>query len=108
VPRFRSMSPTKGTIEMIGVRFVGVVIKSPGSDYGVHFPDLPGCITAGKTMADARSLAAEALRLHLDDMVQDGTPIPVARSLTDIRDDPECQGATTLILVEAAAPAKAN
>jgi predicted RNase H-like HicB family nuclease len=89
---------------MIGTRFVGVVIKSPTSDYGVHFPDLPGCITAGKTLAAARSLAAEALGLHLDGMVHDGTPIPAARSLTEIRDDPECREATTLILVEV--PAK--
>ena len=90
----------------IAMRFVGVVIKAPTSDYGIHFPDLPGCITAGKNMAEARRFASEALGLHLDGMVEDGTTIPVPRSLTDIRDDPECQGATTLILVEA--PAKGN
>ena len=88
------------------LRFVGVVIKTPRSDYGVHFPDLPGCSTAGKTMADARRSAAEALGFHLDGMREDGHPIPAARSLGAIRDDPACREATTLILVEA--PAKAN
>jgi len=84
----------------IGARYVGVVIKSAMSEYGVHFPDLPGCVIAGKTMADARALAAEALGLHLEGMVENHTPIPVARSLGEIRDDPDCRGATTLILVE--------
>ena len=82
------------------LRFVGVVVKA-ASDYGVRFPDLPGCATAGKTMAHARRMAEEVLVLRLDGMVREGTPIPVARRLTEIRDDPECQGATTLILVEA-------
>lgn len=90
----------------IAMRFVGVVLKAPTSDYGVRFPDLPGCVTTGKNMAEARRFASEALGLHLDAMIENGTTIPVPRSLKDIRDDPECQGATTLILVEA--PAKAN
>ncbi len=93
---------------MIGTRFVGVVIKSPTSEYGVRFPDLPGCVITGKTLAAARTLAAEALGLHLEGMVQDGTPIPAARSLSEIRDDPGCGEATTLILVEVPVPTKAN
>lgn len=92
----------------IGARYVGVVIKSATSDYGIHFPDLPGCTTAGKTMADARAMAAEALGFHLEGLIKDRTPIPVARSLAEIRDDPECQDATTLILVEVPAPPRAN
>ena len=27
--------------------YIGLVHKEPDSDYGVSFPDLPGCITAG-------------------------------------------------------------
>jgi len=83
------------------MRFVGVVRKAAKSDYGVDFPDLPGCITAGRTMPIARRHAAEALALHLDGLVADGQLIPVARSLAAIRDDPACRGSTTLILVEA-------
>ena len=82
--------------------YVGVVRRATG-DFAVAFPDLPGCITAGKTMRDIRRLAAEALALHLDTMVTDGLPIPAPRSLGEIRDDPTCQDATTLILVEVAA-----
>ncbi len=84
----------------MGVHFVGVVRKVPGSDFGVDFPDLPGCITAGRTMPLARRHAAEALAIHLEGMAADGLTVPVARDLCAIRDDPKWADATTLILVE--------
>ena len=45
--------------------YTGLIHKDPDSDYGVSFPDLPGCITAGRTVEEAREMAAEALALHL-------------------------------------------
>jgi predicted RNase H-like HicB family nuclease len=85
----------------VAMRYVGVVRRGPGGDFSVDFPDLPGCITAGKTMPEVRRLAAEALAFHLDGMATGGLSVPVARSLGAIRDDPHCLGAITLILVEA-------
>ena len=40
--------------------YIGLVHKDAGSDYGVSFPDLPGCVTAGATLEEAREMAAEA------------------------------------------------
>jgi hypothetical protein len=37
--------------------------KDRKSDFGVSFPDFPGCITAGRTLEEARRRAAEALGL---------------------------------------------
>lgn len=42
----------------------------------VEFPDLPGCLTAGKTEEEAFRMAREALALHLFGMEQDWEPIP--------------------------------
>lgn len=81
-------------------RYVGVIRKVPGSDFNVDFPDVPGCVTAGKSMREARRRAAEALASHLEGIAAGGRPLPVARDLTAIRDDPACAGGTTLILVE--------
>ncbi len=90
---------------MMGVRFVAVVIQTRRSDYSVHFPDLPGCVTAGKTRVEVRQRATEALSLHLDGMKKGGVPIPIARSLTEIRNDPNaCRDATTLMLIEVRRP----
>ena len=46
--------------------YIALVHKEPNSDFGVSFPDLPGCVTAGKTLDEARAFASEALELHLE------------------------------------------
>jgi predicted RNase H-like HicB family nuclease len=51
------------------------------SDFGVEFPDFPGCVTAGTTLEEARRLAAEALALHVAGMQKDGEPLPPPSSL---------------------------
>jgi predicted RNase H-like HicB family nuclease len=33
--------------------YIAIVCKEPGSAWGVHFPDLPGCTSAGSTMEEA-------------------------------------------------------
>lgn len=56
--------------------YIALMHKDRDSDYGVSFPDLPGCVTAGKTLDEARTFAAEVLALHLEGMLDDGEPIP--------------------------------
>jgi predicted RNase H-like HicB family nuclease len=46
-------------------QYIALIHKDAGSDYGVSFPDLPGCVTAGLDLDDARRMAEEALALHL-------------------------------------------
>lgn len=36
-----------------------------GAEYSVYFPDLPGCISHGTTLAEAQRNAEEALDLHI-------------------------------------------
>ncbi|WP_338662649.1 type II toxin-antitoxin system HicB family antitoxin [Pararoseomonas sp. SCSIO 73927] len=47
-----------------------------GEGFGIVFPDLPGCASAGDTVQHAAAQAAEALALHLQGMGEDGEPIP--------------------------------
>jgi predicted RNase H-like HicB family nuclease len=56
--------------------YIALLRKDPRSDYGVDFPDFPGCITAGRTLEEARRMAAEALAFHVDGMREDGDAIP--------------------------------
>ena len=37
--------------------YVALIRKDPASDYGVDFPDFPGCVTAGRTLEEARRMA---------------------------------------------------
>jgi predicted RNase H-like HicB family nuclease len=45
--------------------------------YAVTFPDLPGCITEGRTLQETTDMAQEALALHLYGMEEDKDDIPV-------------------------------
>lgn len=45
--------------------------------YTVTFPDLPGCITEGDTLEEAKGMAQEALEGYLWDAEQHGEAIPL-------------------------------
>ena len=52
--------------------------------WGVVFPDLPGCFSAGDDYDDAVKNAHEALAFHVRSMEEDGEPVPKPRSLERI------------------------
>jgi predicted RNase H-like HicB family nuclease len=78
--------------------FVALLRKRPDSDYGVDFPDFAGCITAGETLDDARRMAAEAIQLHIEGMIEDGEPIPAPSSLDEIMADPHHNDAVAVLV----------
>lgn len=67
--------------------YIGLMRKDRGSDYGVDFPDFPGCVTAGSTLDDASALAREALALHIAGMIEDGLGLPWPSTLEEIMAD---------------------
>lgn len=80
--------------------YIALLRKDRRSDYSVDFPDLPGCVTAGKTLDEARDFAREALILHLQGLAEDGEAIPAPSSLDAIMAERANQDAVAL-LVEA-------
>ena len=64
--------------------YIALIRKEADSDYGVEFPDLPGCVTAGVTLDEAAAMAREALALHLEGMAEEGEPRPEPSSLEDV------------------------
>jgi predicted RNase H-like HicB family nuclease len=68
-------------------QYIALIHKDPGSDYGVSFPDLPGCISAGATLDEARAMATEALALHLEGLAEDGEAVPEPSSLEQVMSD---------------------
>ena len=59
----------------MSMRYMVVIEKGPTS-YGAFVPDLPGCIAAGETEAEAVELIQEAIQFHLEDLRLGGKPIP--------------------------------
>jgi predicted RNase H-like HicB family nuclease len=68
-------------------QYIALIHIEPGSDYGVSFPDLPGVISAGKTLDEACDMGAEALALHLDGLMADGDAAPEPSSLEEVMKD---------------------
>jgi len=53
-----------------------IVIEKGPNNYSAYVPDLPGCITTGKTLEEVQRNIREAIELHLEGMREDGEPIP--------------------------------
>ena len=49
---------------------------STNGNFGVFWPDLPGCVSMGDNLSHAKRMAAEALSIHICGMVQDGETLP--------------------------------
>lgn len=69
--------------------YIALLRKDPDSDYGVEFPDFPGCVTAGATMDEARAMAEEALAVHIEGVLEDGDELPAPSPLDEIMADPD-------------------
>ena len=85
--------------------YIGLIHKDADSDFGVSFPDFPGVVTAGTTLDDARTMAEEALALHIEGMVEDGEAIPEPSALEEVMSDPDNRsGVAVLISVKNVQP----
>ena len=80
------------------MNYIAFLHKDRKSDYGVSFPDFPGCITAGKTFEEAHRNAVDALTLHMEGMREDGEPIPKPSTLDSLEKRPARPGAMLLLV----------
>ena len=61
------------------------VVEKAGNNYGVYFPDVPGCVSTGETVNEALYLAKEGLAIHLLAMERDGEEIPEPSDVSSIK-----------------------
>ena len=78
--------------------YIAYLYKDRKSDFGVSFPDFPGCVTAGKTLEEARRMASEALAFHIKGMAEDGDAIPKPSTIDDIAGDPAMKQAVVFLV----------
>ncbi|WP_353203866.1 type II toxin-antitoxin system HicB family antitoxin [Sphingomonas sp.] len=74
------------------------IIERGAHGYGVFFPDLPGCVSAGDTLQDAARNAEEALDLHLSGLAEDGVAFPAPSDLDAIPTDPDVIEAARMLV----------
>jgi predicted RNase H-like HicB family nuclease len=45
-----------------------VVFEKAAHNWAAYVPDLPGCVTTGRTLEETRRLIAEAIEFHIEGM----------------------------------------
>lgn len=78
--------------------YVALIRKAADSDYSVDFPDLPGCVTAGRDLDEALAFAREALAGHLRILTEEGEPRPEPSGLEAVMADPENRDAVAALV----------
>lgn len=68
----------------MAIVYYPAIVEDGVNSFGVYFPDLPGCVSAGRTAAEALLGAEEALNGHLAVMAEYGDPIPQPSDIGDI------------------------
>jgi predicted RNase H-like HicB family nuclease len=53
-----------------------IVIEPTASGFSAYSPDLPGCISTGKTEAEVQANMHDAIEFHLEGLKIEGYPIP--------------------------------
>ena len=64
----------------MGLKYA-VIFEAAESNWAAYVPDLPGCISTGRTFEDAERNIREAIRGHLQTLREFGEPIPQPVSL---------------------------
>jgi predicted RNase H-like HicB family nuclease len=53
-----------------------IIIEKGTENYGAYAPDLPGCVAVGDTPEEVEKNMHEAIKMHLQGMIEDNEPIP--------------------------------
>ena len=78
--------------------YIAIIHKDPDSDFGVSFPDFPRCITAGRTLDEAKDMALEALTGHIGVMRETGEPVPDPSTLDEVMSNPDFQDGVAFLV----------
>jgi predicted RNase H-like HicB family nuclease len=59
-----------------------IVIEETEAGFSAYSPDLPGCVTTGKTLEETERNMREAIEFHIQGLREEGyaIPKPVSRS----------------------------
>jgi predicted RNase H-like HicB family nuclease len=58
------------------MRKFAIVIEQGPSNYSAYVPDLPGCVSTERTLAEVEKNIREAMEFHIEGMIENGDPVP--------------------------------
>jgi predicted RNase H-like HicB family nuclease len=86
------------------MHYIGIVHKEANSEWGISFPDLPGCISAAESLEELVDTAAEAVALHMEGLSEDHQKAPSPSTLEQVRTHEDAADALTFLPVPAPDP----
>jgi predicted RNase H-like HicB family nuclease len=85
--------------EAFAIKKLLVVFEAAKGGYGAFAPDVPGCISTGKTLQETRSRFTEAVQGHLALMAEDGDAIPLpSTSVVDFAEEDQEHGVSHCVV----------
>ncbi len=57
-----------------------IVIETTQTGFSAYSPDVPGCVSTGRTREEIEQNMREAIAFHLDGLREEGQPVPKPRS----------------------------
>jgi predicted RNase H-like HicB family nuclease len=65
------------------MRYAIVIEKANSNYFSAYVPDLPGCVATGDTVEDVETEIGEAIRLHIEGLLEDGLPVPQPTAIAE-------------------------
>ncbi|PKQ70341.1 type II toxin-antitoxin system HicB family antitoxin [Raineya orbicola] len=62
-------------------KYLVIFEKNPDGGYGAYVPDLPGCVAVGETHTEVSQLIEEAIKFHIEGLLEEGLEIPEPTSI---------------------------
>jgi len=78
--------------------YIGLIHKEAASDFGISFPDFPGCVSAGTTLDEALAMGREALKGHIRALTEASQPIPDPSHADTVMADEESHSVSDLFI----------
>lgn len=60
-----------------------VVVEKAVNNYSAYSPDLPGCVATGKTIDETTANMREAVKMHIEGLLEDNLPVPEPQSCAE-------------------------
>ena len=60
-----------------------IVIEKCESNHSAYSPDLPGCVATGATREEAEKNMHEAIKMHVNGLIEDGLPVPEQQAVAE-------------------------
>jgi predicted RNase H-like HicB family nuclease len=72
-------------VEKTVSRFL-IILEQGEHNYSAYAPDLPGCIATGDTLEEVKRNMSQAIRMHIQGMIEDHESLPIPQTVAEYVD----------------------